>query len=873
MYRPRSHRLPAALVLIALLIATSLGTGTPAWSRQDLPGVESDSYRSPSYQFTLSWSSPWQPVTASSANGVDRLQVNNGTSTVTFLAYPFAGDASACVQARVAQLQTDPEFNGLTPALDQEGAPLAGVDEVGAYAIYTYVTEEAYFVYLDCRPLLAGGAVLLIEQVVPVAAYNDQIQPRSELIGSLQLAGMEATIGDQPSSPDAETSTDAEPSSVPRLRWSVPADTPIYTGIEGQMAFDEGITYVIDREYFEERVGSIVAVDNESGDQLWSVSVGSGMPIDSAAHPAASKGVLVFVQGGELVALDGGTGDELWRVRIVTESIEYPLSPPAIANDRVFVQDWDGQQSNGASSIYSFDLLTGEMQWSFEIGSLLSYELPIVNGTVYAADIKGKVYALDAATGDDRWTFQMEWGSSNAPVVETNNLLVRDAGGTLYSLDPVTGDERWRASNVEGSFVVGGDSIVTIVDDTIRAIGKNDGDDIWQLESSFSAKVSVSADLAFISDTELSNDVQSIQSLYAVDVETGQERWRVSYSVERDMFTSSLSVPVIVDGIAYVTHENSLIAISALTGAELWRGEMGSQLSDPPRYESGLIIVGGYEGNAIYAVDPGDPPYLLGLAASSPQEGVTKAQLINGTTAMLESTPPSNPTMGLWRLTLAPNQDLTLPDFAGPASLYVMSGSLLVSDELQMIRGGNEDGLLVAGDSFILPTSKMASVRNDGSTNTVLLAVAILEESSLSLPSNSIGLEVELLGAGSVVDVPEAGMTLELQRVSLTPGSALPREAAFWPQLKVVESGAIEVTILQGIAEIRSTDSLRIEVGGVDTVNAGEALFLAPGAFVEIVNANQGPLTLYVVEGWGSVRFVGGAGGGCGGRCLDVFTP
>jgi len=169
-------------------------TAVPGPSPSGTTGVTGTSYASPSYGYTFAWDAGWSVAQEGAGDGNDLLVLANGTSTVWFSSYPFLGTAESCVGAALAGLTTIPDFSGFTLSRGADGEPLRGeVDETSGafFAVYDYqaatdAEQNAYSLYLECRPLPETDAVLLVTQIVAGVFYNDELPVRLALLATVQ---------------------------------------------------------------------------------------------------------------------------------------------------------------------------------------------------------------------------------------------------------------------------------------------------------------------------------------------------------------------------------------------------------------------------------------------------------------------------------------------------------------------------------------------------------------------------------------------------------------------------------------------------------------------------------------------------------------
>ncbi|MCL4859042.1 MAG: PQQ-binding-like beta-propeller repeat protein [Caldilineaceae bacterium] len=163
-------------------------------------------------------------------------------------------------------------------------------------------------------------------------------------------------------------------------------------------------------------------------------------------------------------------------------------SPVTIAGGLLFVE--------GKNKLFAVALDSGKEQWQFSLKG--AYFSPaVVDGTVFVrseSGDEGYVLALSAATGARLWQYQFPTvGSSydnigghvTSPVVVGGRLLV-GAAHSFVALDAATGNEQW----------------------------------VFPTEFPVVSSASIDDDTVYFSD---------FTRLYAVDLQTGQERWRFDH--------------------------------------------------------------------------------------------------------------------------------------------------------------------------------------------------------------------------------------------------------------------------------------------------------------------------------------------------------
>ncbi|MDH3403539.1 MAG: PQQ-binding-like beta-propeller repeat protein [Acidobacteriota bacterium] len=187
----------------------------------------------------------------------------------------------------------------------------------------------------------------------------------------------------------------------------------------------------------------------------WKRPLGSGY---SGISVAAGKLVTAFQEDASdyFVALDPESGEEIWRYEVgsaykgIDGSHDGPISTPAIADGRVFALGRGGQ-------LVALDLATGEALWAThlvdDLGSEAPYygfgSSPAVVGDTLVLQVGGEagaVVGLDVATGEVRWRAVEDEVDAQSPIVvergDSRQVLVL-GGKRLAGLDPADGTVLW----------------------------------------------------------------------------------------------------------------------------------------------------------------------------------------------------------------------------------------------------------------------------------------------------------------------------------------------------------------------------------------------------------------------------------------------
>ena len=141
------------------------------------------------------------------------------------------------------------------------------------------------------------------------------------------------------------------------------------------------------------------------------------------SRPVVVNGVLYDSTGDRLEASHAQSGELLWswHAAEVTEG-ERRLTPPAVANGRVWAGTWDGR-------ILSWDALTGDVRWAVKVGAPCHWQPVVSEGWVYAGLENGTLVGF--ATGDPVDTDWPMWGGgcghNGKPIPESRPTSVSNA--------------------------------------------------------------------------------------------------------------------------------------------------------------------------------------------------------------------------------------------------------------------------------------------------------------------------------------------------------------------------------------------------------------------------------------------------------------
>lgn len=220
-----------------------------------------------------------------------------------------------------------------------------------------------------------------------------------------------------------------------RIRWQMAA-TPSRNNLIGGPA--PAVTD--DKVIFAHSSGEVQAVTRTGGVQVWGALVAGRRPNfaksvvkDISGDPVVSGGkVYVGVQSGATVALDAETGQQLWSVQ------EGAMSPVWAAGNAVFLV-------SDLNEIVRVSAETGERVWATELPLFTTdrarrikevyahYGPVLAGGRLVVASGDGFLRMVDPASGEVTGQVEIPGGATSNPVVAGGTLFVVSKRGQLLA--------------------------------------------------------------------------------------------------------------------------------------------------------------------------------------------------------------------------------------------------------------------------------------------------------------------------------------------------------------------------------------------------------------------------------------------------------
>lgn len=252
---------------------------------------------------------------------------------------------------------------------------------------------------------------------------------------------------------------------------------------------------------------------------------------------SAPTGVYGLNAGGGISLLGYELGVERWHGASEEPDFTFfgppTVAPPVAAGDTVYASVPRSDEPDTAY-IVALDANSGDERWRRSSGDELR-RFAIRDGTLFAVNWPNHVAAYHADSGNRLWQRDVKEQMVLAPTATKRSVLVPDRT-SVTALDSRDGSVRWRF--------------------------RHDG-------NATEGAAAVAEGRVFV----LSDAIEG--SLYALDAETGTERWSVPLSGE--------GTPVVADGVVYVSNLSSteIVAVDAKTGTVRWRFDTRYPVSPP----------------------------------------------------------------------------------------------------------------------------------------------------------------------------------------------------------------------------------------------------------------------------------------------------
>ncbi len=264
------------------------------------------------------------------------------------------------------------------------------------------------------------------------------------------------------------------------------------------------------------------------------------------------------------------------------------------------------------------------------------YGTPAIDGElVYIGGFDGKVRAINVETGAIRWVYPREGNLHSiiaGPLAAQGKVYIATKGGIVYSLNVATGDIIWQ----------------------FEARGE-----IWSMPS-------IAGDTLFIGSFN--------KNLYALDVNTGEEKWQQSFESQGPI----VSTPLVYDNTVYVaSFDRHIYALDVTNGQKIWQFPAEGEAENKPEkwFWASPVI----SNSTIYAPNMDGKVYVLdansGMFITAIDLGgsISSSAVVAGDKVFI-ATEEGN----LYYIDTSSNQAIQLPDLGGGVSAPFTTGDGVV---------------------------------------------------------------------------------------------------------------------------------------------------------------------------------------------------
>lgn len=338
--------------------------------------------------------------------------------------------------------------------------------------------------------------------------------------------------------------------------WSYDVGAQVWT----PLALEAGVLFFGDDE------GTMHALDVGTRQPRWRFATAGR--IRSAATVAGGS-VLFASDDGFLYAVDRESGKQRWKLDLGSSGLErrLPASLPPYAYDYLHssptVEDGTVYIGSADKKLYAVDAETGRVRWSFAAQGSIRSSPAVSEGRVYFGSWDGNVYAVSAESGEEVWSYGAGAPIQGSPAVAMGRVIVGSRSARVLALDAASGEVEWtyvfaNGSWVESSPVVSGDIVYVGSSDALAlfALDARSGAEVWRFKTggwSWGTPV-VTDEVVYIGSISASPYwVDLVAGFFAVDRQTGEERWRMTPEAVEGYVTGGVfAAPTVDAGIVYV---------------------------------------------------------------------------------------------------------------------------------------------------------------------------------------------------------------------------------------------------------------------------------------------------------------------------------
>ncbi|MCH4090050.1 PQQ-binding-like beta-propeller repeat protein [Acetobacter sp.] len=301
---------------------------------------------------------------------------------------------------------------------------------------------------LQASPVIQGGRIFTLDAAGDVRAFTWPgmnhlwtFNPKPHRMKSSNLGGGLGVNGDTLYIVDGIAETVAVEVETGKVKWRANVGTP------GRSA----PTIAKNRVFFSTIDARLFALDATSGHQLWTYAASMAPTVMfGAPAPAVVDGIVLAGFGsGDIVALREESGEVVWSDTLGAATGMSAAGDFSCIRSLPVIQNGTAYAMSVSASLVAFDMRSGRRLWERAVAG--ACPLLVVQDWLYLITLDGQVACLDRITGQVRWITQLRQYSRvdaqkdgvawTGPVLADGKLLCVSTlpENGIVSLDPVTG--------------------------------------------------------------------------------------------------------------------------------------------------------------------------------------------------------------------------------------------------------------------------------------------------------------------------------------------------------------------------------------------------------------------------------------------------
>lgn len=251
--------------------------------------------------------------------------------------------------------------------------------------------------------------------------------------------------------------------------------------------------------------------------------------------------------------------------------------------------------------------------WTFKTGAAIWSSPSVADNTVYFGSNDGVIYALNARSGKLIWQFKTGNRVMGRPTLDRGHLYVLSDDGYLYKLDRRSAKEVWKSDTHGGAVardlpgkkseaydyltsaasVAGGLVYIGSADKRVYAVDAETGQEKWHFDTQGIVRSTPAAAGGLVYFGSFDHNI------YALDARTGALRWKY------DTLKEVVSSPLVVEGTVYIGSRCAdLFALDAATGKIKWKYfYWSSWVESSARILDGVLYIGSSDYQQLFAID------------------------------------------------------------------------------------------------------------------------------------------------------------------------------------------------------------------------------------------------------------------------------